>query len=694
MSGLIRTRSGLSDSIAGQAVDMFEKWGTEGGKQVLKEKNLAASKHPWRLIEHPGAAEPEPRKRVRVGGTVDDDTCAFSEDCDLDPSQDDRELASPDGNPLNERNLYSLEAYFSDQTSPTHIPLPACITGFSNQFRVPTSPEGPIGCPRKGEVKRGNAAAGRSYRSPFRFFFSFVGTMTVENVVVLGGAYAGAHAYQLLARGLEENFRVILIDRNTHANHVYAFARYAVLPGHEHKCFIPYKGVLQPIKASDPAPPPSPRHLILHAKVICFTPHEVTIDRTFPELGFDSAVIPYRFAVYALGSHLPASIDFWGGNSNAIGKEPVPGKIEDKGAKKKKEYDGTKPEGIDWFKHCQERIRSADTVLCVGGGALGIQFATDIKSVYPEKHVTLLHSRTRLLPRFMRELHTEVLKSVEDLSVDLILGERLDMASTLPENTKYNERGQRIVWTEKGREIAADLILLCTGQLPNTELLAEMSPVSINPNSKLAYVLPSMQLSVTPPPASELDNDIKQLKLDDAPTPPPAPKAASPPPASTTQAASGAPRLDRHAPVPLKVKVSELPDTPYPHIFVTGDCADAFGATNAGHCAYWQAEIASRNIILLAQRENEMEASVTTADVKSENSENSESRKNDDDFELEAYTPTPPAIKVSLGVGRRSAYQIHGMVGRKDVPEADDLDASMAWAFFGLLDAKPEDMYQ
>ncbi|KAL5501243.1 hypothetical protein ACEPAH_9630 [Sanghuangporus vaninii] len=664
MSELIRTRSGLSDPTAGQAMNMSEK-----------------------LIEHPGVAEPEPRKRARAG----DDSCAFSEDYDLDPLQDDRKLAS-DGNPLNERNIYSLEAYFSEQTSITHIALLAYVTDWVQQSIQSADEPGTPGA-MKGEVKHRIAAAGRDLqelRSPFRFFFSSIGTMTVENVVVLGGAYAGAHAYQLLAHGLGENFRVILIDRNTHANHVYAFARYAVLPGHEHKCFIPYKGVLQPIKASDPAPPPSPRHLILHAKVICFTPHEVTIDRTFPELGFDSAVIPYKFAVYALGSHLPASLDLWGGNSNAIGKEPVPGKNEDKGAKKK-EYDGTKPEGIDWFKHCQERLRSADSILCVGGGALGIQFATDVKSVYPQKHVTLLHSRVRLLPHFMRELHTEVLKSVEDLSVDLILGERLDMASALPENTKYNERGQRIVWTEKGREIVADLILLCTGQVPNTELLAEMSPVSINPKSKLAYVLPTMQLSVTPP-ASELYNDIEQLKLDDAPTPLPAPKAASPPPASTTQAASEAPR--RHAPVPLKVKVSELPDTPYPHIFVTGDCADAFGATNAGHCAYWQADIASQNIILLAQRENKMEVSVTTADVKSENSENSESRKNDDDFELEAYTPTPPAIKVSLGVGRRSAYQIHGMVGRKDVPEADDLDAPMAWAFFGLLDARPEDMYQ
>lgn len=36
-----------------------------------------------------------------------------------------------------------------------------------------------------------------------------------------------------------------------------------------------------------------------------------------------------------------------------------------------------------------------------------VEFATDIKSLYPEKQVTLLHSRHRLLPRFDYEMHTE-----------------------------------------------------------------------------------------------------------------------------------------------------------------------------------------------------------------------------------------------------------------------------------------------
>jgi hypothetical protein len=52
-------------------------------------------------------------------------------------------------------------------------------------------------------------------------------------------------------------------------------------------------------------------------------------------------------------------------------------------------------------------------------------------------------------------------------SIDLILGERLDMSS-IDEQTRsgeaVNSQGQRVVRTEKGREIAADLLVrdICT----------------------------------------------------------------------------------------------------------------------------------------------------------------------------------------------------------------------------------------
>lgn len=35
------------------------------------------------------------------------------------------------------------------------------------------------------------------------------------------------------------------------------------------------------------------------------------------------------------------------------------------------------------------------------------EFASDLKYVYPNKHVTLLHSRQRLMPIYPQEMHDE-----------------------------------------------------------------------------------------------------------------------------------------------------------------------------------------------------------------------------------------------------------------------------------------------
>lgn len=39
--------------------------------------------------------------------------------------------------------------------------------------------------------------------------------------------------------------------------------------------------------------------------------------------------------------------------------------------------------------------------------SIKIEFATDIAAIYPNKKVTLLHSRDRLLPRFDEGMHME-----------------------------------------------------------------------------------------------------------------------------------------------------------------------------------------------------------------------------------------------------------------------------------------------
>ncbi|KAJ3855306.1 hypothetical protein EV368DRAFT_72357 [Lentinula lateritia] len=405
----------------------------------------------------------------------------------------------------------------------------------------------------------------------------------MKTVVVLGGAYAGARTVQ----------RIVPVDRNTgilirSSQDVYVFPRLAILPGHEHKGY--------PTRHQD---------LCLHASVRSVHSSYVVLDKSFPERGVPTPELRFDYLVYALGSRLPAPLDLWGSS-------PESGRASHKDAVVFKPYAGTKQEGISWLKTHQEVIKSSDSILVVGGGALGIQFATDISAIYPNKTITLLHSRHRLLPRFDEKMHTEIMDALLASNIQVILGERLDMQSILfADAIKLNKLGQRVAKTLQGREVAADLILLCTGQKPNTHFLSAMDPRCVNAHDGLAHVLRTMQLDVI----------------------------------------LSTPNLDGS-------DVAEL-STPYPNIFVAGDAsADAFGAIPAGHTAYYQGEVAARNILRLIQRSEPPSKTEISQDEGVLVTEEEEER-------LEHYAPGLPAIKISLGL-TKSAYQANGVVRTAD----------------------------
>lgn len=338
------------------------------------------------------------------------------------------------------------------------------------------------------------------------------------------------NAAQALAKVLPENWRVVVIDRNSHLNHIFVFNRYSVISGHEPKAFVPYKrlfwpedqGIRQPPKVVGP-------HKVLQATVTGINAHSLTLSRAIPDEGISEPKISFDYLVYALGSHLPEPIDLWG----SISLASVP-------------HDGTKAQGIEFLKRARNQIKEAPSILVVGGGALGIQYTTDIAEAFPDKPVTLLHSRKQLLPRFDVKMHDQVVERMSELSVNLLLGERLDLSSVSASALNTNE--EHVLRTTSGREIRAGLVLLCTGQKPNTELLRKFAPDAIvadGPNKGFIRVNRSLQIAVP----------------------------------STTG--------------PDEVRI------PYPHIFAIGDAADAFGANKAARYANEQARLAANNIAKL-----------------------------------------------------------------------------------------------
>src|SRR5258708_7505913 len=177
--------------------------------------------------------------------------------------------------------------------------------------------------------------------------------------------------------------------------------------------------------------------------------------------------------------------------------------------------------------------------------------------------------------------------------------------------------------------------------------------------------------------------------------------------------------------------------SPYPHIFVVGDAADAFGALNAGHTAWAQAEVASRNVVRMIEsngrarvfdntpppgtyadtdlgiqmkskglrkegkdvtRGSDPAAAATSVLLRTKTStsrnqiwtfspvnvqENEEKGEESEDGEpipeLEHYTAPLPSIKISIGLDK-AIYQSKGNFGFKGPEECPiDLNSGGMW---------------
>jgi NADH dehydrogenase FAD-containing subunit len=112
----------------------------------------------------------------------------------------------------------------------------------------------------------------------------------------------------------------------------------------------------------------------------------VTLDRQWQ----DSKQIPYDYLAIATGTRLA---------------QPAGMKNDDKVS------------SVEYLRNHQADIKRAKSILIVGGGAVGVQMATDLKEYYPDKAVTLVQSRARVMPLFHEQLHELIKKRFDELGV-------------------------------------------------------------------------------------------------------------------------------------------------------------------------------------------------------------------------------------------------------------------------------------
>lgn len=214
-----------------------------------------------------------------------------------------------------------------------------------------------------------------------RYTYKALADHEVQNVVVVGGSFGGHATAKRLTETLPTGYRVVLVEKNSHFNWVFAFPRFSVARGYETYAFLPYGGL------SKGAPEGIFRHVQGTATAI--TKHDVELE--------SGARIPYRYLVIATGtsSALPSKVQ---ATEKAGGQEELRG--------------------------MQRAIEEAGKIAVVGGGAVGVELVSDIKDFYPEKKTVLFQSRDRLLPGFGKRLHDHVMGGLGELGVEVRLNER------------------------------------------------------------------------------------------------------------------------------------------------------------------------------------------------------------------------------------------------------------------------------
>ncbi|XP_028797377.1 apoptosis-inducing factor homolog A-like [Neltuma alba] len=227
-----------------------------------------------------------------------------------------------------------------------------------------------------------------------------------KKVVIIGGGVAGA----VLAKTLQNHANVTLIDPKEYFEIPWAALRAMVEPSFGERIVVNHRDYFK-------------KGNLVTSSAVNITETEVLTD--------DGSQIPYDFLVIATGH-----------------KEPLP---------------KTRTERLDYYRAEHEKIKSASSILIVGGGPTGVELAGEIAVDFPEKKVTLVHKGTRLLEFIGPKASKKALKWLKAKKVEVKLEQSVNLDSV--SNNAYQTSG--------GETIEADVHFLCTGKQLGSAWLRE-----------------------------------------------------------------------------------------------------------------------------------------------------------------------------------------------------------------------------
>ncbi|PFH46748.1 hypothetical protein AMATHDRAFT_69216 [Amanita thiersii Skay4041] len=138
----------------------------------------------------------------------------------------------------------------------------------------------------------------------------------------------------------------------------------------------------------------------------------------------------------------------------------------------------------------RESFKKAYSIVLAGGGATGIELAGEIKDVWPDKKVTIVHGGCGLMnSSYPMKVRKRLESRIQQRGVDVILNDYIDNPMISSMST---------VKTRNGMELDADLVVSTRGPRPNSEFIASSLGAHTVTDHGLVKVLPTLQLPEHP----------------------------------------------------------------------------------------------------------------------------------------------------------------------------------------------------
>jgi NADH dehydrogenase FAD-containing subunit len=237
-------------------------------------------------------------------------------------------------------------------------------------------------------------------------------------IVIYGGGIAGG----VLAKRLSSSFRVTLVDPLDYFEVPMATPRNLVKPSFAERAIMPFATAL-----------PSAEHV--QAKLAEMTPAGGIVEHA----DGSRTLVPADISVLATGSRFANQL--------------------------MRAFEGSAARRKAFYERFNQRLATADRVLIVGGGPIGVEMAGELTETYPGRSVTIVEAGPRLLRGTSEAVASHANSVLARRGVVIITGDRLD-GSNSPTDDVFAAAGE--ARTLGGRRIPYDLILWCTGGRPNT----------------------------------------------------------------------------------------------------------------------------------------------------------------------------------------------------------------------------------